>query len=251
MLNLFEFEYLRFKNNRVLFLLPILLIVIGFSGVLLTQIYTDGSISSYLTLFNIYNAYAQFVFLFISFIYIYSFSEDFSKGSYAFYRQIGYSLRKCLFVKLVLLYIPTALIVTFFIVLSALKFQIHEILKIVIAVITINFGLLFCIVFSLFLSLLLKKKTMFAAVTNFIIYIACNILNLVLLGLTNPLDGNSLSTSMVKYLFLGNISNQSIVRTHWNFETQNFLFAVMPSIVYVLIFGIIIYIYSGRKNYET
>ncbi|WP_460058743.1 hypothetical protein [Pseudolactococcus yaeyamensis] len=99
--------------------------------------------------------------------------------------------------------------------------------------------------------MLLKKKTMFAAVTNFIIYIACNILNLVLLGLTNPLDGNSLSTSMVKYLFLGNISNQSIVRTHWNFETQNFLFAVMPSIVYVLIFGIIIYIYSGRKNYET
>lgn len=250
MLKLFKFEYLRLKNNRTLFLLPILLIIVGFSGILLTQIYSSANTSSHLTLFNIYNAYAQFVFLFISFIYIYTFSEDFAKGSYAFYRQIGYSLRKCLFVKVVLLYIPTALVVTLFIGLSALKFQIHDFSKVMIAIVTINFGLLFCIVFSLFLSVIFKK-TMFASVTNFIIYIACNILNLVFLGLTNPLDGNSLSTGMIKYLFLGNISNQSVVKTHWIFETWNFLFAIVPSIVYILLFGSVIYIYSGRKNYKT
>ena len=250
MSNLFRFEFLRLKNNRLLFLLPALLIVVGFSGILLTQIYANGSLSSHLTLFNIYNAYAQFVFLFVSFVYIYSFSEDFSRGSYAFYRQIGFSLRKCLFVKLVLLYLPSGLITSVFIVLSALKFRIHEFSKVLLAVLSINLGLIFCIVFSLFLSVIIKK-TMIAVVSNFIIYIACNILNLVSVGLMNPLDGNSLSTSMIKYLFLGTISNRSIVGTGWDFEKWHFLLATLPTIVYILAFGLFVYFYSGKKNYES
>lgn len=241
MFNLFKFEALRLKNNRILVLLPILLVIVGFSGISLTQIY-DSHAPSNLTMFNIYNAYAQFVFLFVSFVYIYSFSEDFAKGSYAFYRQIGYSLRKCLFVKFILLYLPTGIIVSAFLGLAGLKYQVHDFSKVGISILSINLGLLFCIAFSLFLSIIFKK-TMFAAATNFVIYIACNILNLVALGLTNPLDGNSLSTSVIKYLFLGSVSNHSIVKVHWNLENLGSVLATIPTLVYLLIFGIVIYLY--------
>lgn len=247
MKRLIKFEFLRLKNNKILFFLPLLLVIIGFSGILLNNVYYNETSTPQLMMFNIYNSYAQFTFLFVSFIYIYYFSEDFGKGSYSFYKQIGYSLSKCLFTKAFLLFIISVLTIDFFFIVTALALEINSLSYVLLLISSINVCLLFCIVFSLFLSMLFKK-TMIATVINFAIYILCNILNLVAFGLSNPLDGNSLNTTTIKYLATGDLTHKSLSTTSWHFDTLKVPFSIGLPIIYSLLFICIIYFFIRKER---
>lgn len=249
MKKLLIFEFLRLKNNKILFILPSLLILIGISGILLSSVYFGTQSNYKLVCFNIYNAYAQFTFLFVSYIYIYYFSEDFKKGIYSFYRQIGYSLRSCLFTKFLLLVLISILFVDLFFLFIICFFKAQDASYVALLISSVDVSIIFCITFSLFLSVLFKK-TLIAVAVNFAIYILSNVLNLILFGLANPSDGNSLNTTTIKYLSTGELSHKSLSTVNWDFDSMKIIFSLGTPIVYSLILLLIIYIWTKKERVQ-
>lgn len=248
MSKLFKFEFLRLRNNKLLILLPFLLIIIGFLGVLLNEIYFKSA-NDQIVLYNIYNAYAQFTFLFISFVYIFCFSEDFNKGIYSFYEQIGFPLRISLLVKSVLVFFISLITIDTYLIAAAIFLHIHNISYLAILIVSLNVCLLFSVIFSLFLSVLFKK-TMIATIINFAIYIVCDVLNLVAFGLFNPLDGNSLNTTTIRYMATHVVTHRSLSQVNWNFNTWKIPFSIGLPIVYSLIFIFIIMMFTKKTKKE-
>jgi hypothetical protein len=226
--------------------LPLILILIGFSGILLSNIYSQNS-DSRIIMFNIYNAYAQFTFLFVSFIYIYYFSEDFNKGGYAFYKQIGYSLKACFKIKSFILFLISAITVDIFLILAALFLKIGDLVFISTTIISMTICLLYNIVFSAFLSFIFKK-TMVATVINFAIYIISNVLNLITFGLINPMDGNSLNTVIIKYLASNTVTHKTLSKFSDKFHPWEFPLSTVIPFIYTIVFIVILYLLTKEKK---
>src|SRR5665647_1149189 len=85
MKRLFVFQGIRMCNNRILFLLPLLLIIIiGISGIFLGYLYGGSDATPKTRLLFLYNAYLQFAFLFLLYVFISTFAKDFSNGTYTY-----------------------------------------------------------------------------------------------------------------------------------------------------------------------
>lgn len=91
---------------------------------------------------------------------------------------------------------------------------------------------------------------MIATIINFAIYIVCDVLNLVAFGLFNPLDGNSLNTTTIRYMATHVVTHRSLSQVNWNFNTWKIPFSIGLPIVYSLIFIFIIMMFTKKTKKE-
>lgn len=230
---LLEFELKRLKYRKILMLLPLILITIGIAGILLGSAY-HNDFTPKLNMLNVYNAYSQFAFLFLSYIYISVLTEDFSKGYYRFYEQLGYSLSKCLFVKSLILFIISIIVTDLFLIIYSSIINVADAQYIGLMLLSVDLGFLFILFLSNVLALIFKKVTI-ATVLSFALYIFFDFANLIAYGLTNPCDANSLSCVTFGQLSGLDLTHDSLSKLSLNFVDNSFIFTTLPAIVYCLI----------------
>lgn len=233
MKKLLKFELKRFKHRKILILLPLILIAIGVAGLLLGSAY-HNNFTPKLNMLNVYNAYSQFAFLFVSYIYISVLTEDFSKGYYRFFEQIGYSLSKCIFIKSLILFIISIIVTDLFMIIYALIINVADLQYLGLMLISVDLGLLFILLLSNVLALIFKKVTI-ATVLSFVLYIVFDFANLVAYGLTNPCDANSLACVTFGQLSGLELTHDSLSKLNLNFVDNSVIFTTLPAIIYCLI----------------
>lgn len=250
MKKLVNFEFKRLKNKKIIILLPILLLLIGFAGILLGNLYFKSG-SDKVRLLQIYSAYVQFVFIFTSYVYISTFTNDYANGNYAFIKQIGYSFGKILFAKTIILYLITVVSTNLFLIIASFYLQCTDVSYLVILIISLNLSLLFVILFALFISLIIRKTTQ-ATLVTFGAFIVFNITNLVTFGLTNPSDANSISFVTLQKLASLPITHDTLSTIDLDFIKYRYLLITLPSIFWIglLLLVIIILVKKGVSKNE-
>lgn len=79
MSRLFKFEIKRMKYKKIHIILPLIIISIGLVGIITGNAFNEN-LTSKVKMLNIFQAYTQFSFIFLGFVYIYLFTEDSIKG---------------------------------------------------------------------------------------------------------------------------------------------------------------------------
>lgn len=244
--NLLKFEFKRLWSKKIIIFLPIILIAIGTSGILLGSVY-GNDFNEKVLLLNVYNAFTQFSFLFLSFIYISVLAEDFSKGNYKFLQQLGFSLEKLMLIKLMILYLISIVVADLFIIVYATVINIPDWSFVMLMIGTVDLGLLFIVFLSNLLSIIFKR-IMTATVVSFILYIIFDFVNLVLFGLTNPCDANSLSCVTLGQLAGLPLTHDSLSTLTLNYEQYSLLFTMLPSAIYCLVLFVILFVLLKREE---
>lgn len=75
MSRLFKFEIKRMKYKKIHIILPLIIISIGLVGIITGNAFNEN-LTSKVKMLNIFQAYTQFSFIFLGFVYIYLFTED-------------------------------------------------------------------------------------------------------------------------------------------------------------------------------
>lgn len=122
MSRLFKFEIKRMKYKKIHIILPLIIISIGLVGIITGNAFNEN-LTSKVKMLNIFQAYTQFSFIFLGFVYIYLFTEDSVKGTDKYISQLGYSLAVQILFKSLILYAYTLIITTAFIIGYATAFQ--------------------------------------------------------------------------------------------------------------------------------
>lgn len=246
MKQLFVFEFKRMRNKKVLYFLPLIIMVIGIVGILLGNVYGNDMNDKVLIL-NVYNAFSQFAFLFLSFIYISVLADDFNKGSYKFFNQLGYRLGQCMFVKSFILLVVTLVVTDIFVIIYSLIINITDWSYVLLAMCSIDLGLLFILILSNVLSIILKK-IMSATVISFALYIVFDFFNLLCYGLTNPCDANSLACVTLGQLAGIALTHDSLSRLSLNYFEHSWLFITFPNVIYsFLLMGVLLFLIRKEK----
>lgn len=79
------------KYKKIHIILPLIIISIGLVGIITGNAFNEN-LTSKVKMLNIFQAYTQFSFIFLGFVYIYLFTEDSIKGTDKYISQLGYSL---------------------------------------------------------------------------------------------------------------------------------------------------------------
>ena len=79
------------KYKKIHIILPLIIISIGLVGIITGNAFNEN-LTSKVKMLNIFQAYTQFSFIFLGFVYIYLFTEDSVKGTDKYISQLGYSL---------------------------------------------------------------------------------------------------------------------------------------------------------------
>ena len=103
MSRLFKFEIKRMKYKKIHIILPLIIISIGLVGIITGNAFNEN-LTSKVKMLNIFQAYTQFSFIFLGFVYIYLFTEDSIKGTDKYISQLGYSLAVQILFKSLILY---------------------------------------------------------------------------------------------------------------------------------------------------
>ena len=248
MKRLFVFQGIRMCNNRILFLLPLLLIIIiGISGIFLGYLYGGSDATPKTRLLFLYNAYLQFTFLFLLYVFVSTFAKDFSNGTYTYMKQIGYSMSKCLVSKSVILFLCSIFVINIFMVITSLAFHNTDLEFLVLMLLSINLAVIFIIFFAMALSLTIKK-TMPATLTGYGMFILLNIVNLVGYGITNPADGNSLSYTTFSALSGQTISHYSLSKVIIDYEKYRYILTTVPAFFWICILLIVVVFLLKKKS---
>lgn len=243
---LFRFEMKRMKYKKIHIILPLIIVAIGLIGIISGNAF-NVNMDNKVRMVNIFQAYTQFSFLFLGFVYIYLFTEDVSKGTNRYISQLGYSQLQQIFVKSVLLYVYTILIVVLFILGYAASIQLLDASYLLLIVSSIVAGTLFTLLFACLMSLLLKK-TLLATVIHFLFFILFDILNIFVFGLTNPCDSNSLSTVTIRSVSGIATTHRSLDTLHLDFDRFQWVYSLCPSLVYSIIIGVVVLVILMRKD---
>lgn len=251
MKELLLFQIKRLKNKNILTLIPGLLVVIGIMGLLLgIMVYGKGASPAF-WLVSVYNAYTQFTFLFMIYVFISTFSDDFSNGIYAFMKQIGYSFSRCILSKAIAVYVMTFLGTNVFILITNFISGNEDFNYLFTILLSVNLSLVFIVLFAIILSLLIKK-TMTATLVGYGSFLVMNILNFVGFGLTNPADGNSISSVTIRFLAGRPLEHYSLKTTNIDFEKYGFQLATLPVLTwdFILLLIVIFLIKKEAKRNE-
>ena len=103
------------KYKKIHIILPLIIISIGLVGIITGNAFNEN-LTSKVKMLNIFQAYTQFSFIFLGFVYIYLFTEDSVKGTDKYISQLGYSLAVQILFKSLILYAYTLIITTAFII---------------------------------------------------------------------------------------------------------------------------------------
>ncbi|MDR2044794.1 MAG: hypothetical protein LBQ15_10635 [Clostridium sp.] len=224
----------RLKNRKILLLLPILLLVIGAMGLVLGILFYGQDASPKMWLVSVYNSYTQFTFLFMIYVFVSTFSDDFAKGIYAFMKQVGYPLNQCIFTKAIAMYLVSFLGTNLFLIMTNIMSGNTDDPYLLMILVSVNLSLIFIILFAIVLSLLVKK-TLAATLTGYGLFLLMDVLNFVGFGLTNPSDGNSISSVAIRVLAGQPLDHYSLSRMNLDFEKYGFLYATIPVLAWVLV----------------
>lgn len=250
MKKLLVFQLIRFKNKNILLLMPGLLLGIGFMGLLLGVMVYGINAAPEMWLVSVYNAYTQFTFLFLINIFVSTFSDDFTNGIYNFMRQIGCSFKQCIWSKAICIYFMTFIGTNVFILFTYFISANNDIKYLSTIMISVNFSLIFIILFAIILSLTIKK-TMTATLIGYGSFLIMNILNFIGFGLTNPADGNSISSVTIRFLAGGSLDHYSLKTTNIDFQKYGFLLAILPVVAWDFILLMMVFFLikrEGKKN---
>lgn len=234
MKKLLTFQATRMRNNKTLFLLPLLLIIIGISGLFLANLFYGEQASAKEKLLCLYNAYSQFTFLFLVYLFVSTFTSDYKNGVYSFMNQIGFSVGRCLVSKSVIVLAVSFIVTNVFIAIANFIFGNSDVEYLILLLVTINLTLIFTILFSMMLSLIFKK-TMVATLIGYGSFVILNIINLVGFGLTNPADSNSISYITLSSLAGQQTTHYSISKLGMDFYQYRYALIIVPIIVWILI----------------
>lgn len=248
MKNLLLFQLKRLKNKNVLILLPCLLILIGFFGLFFGVVFYGKQAPPAMWLVSVFNAYTQFSFLFLIYIFVSTFTDDFHNGVYSFLKQLGFSYKQCLICKVISVYVICFIGTNIFMILTNLIGGNKDINFLLIILLSVNLSLVFIILLTVILSLVLKK-TMTATLVGYGLFLIMNIINYIGFGLTNPADGNSISSVALRHLADNSmIEHYSLKRTTINFDKYGSLLAVMSPLIWDLILILIVLILVKRED---
>ena len=247
MSKLIKFEIKRMKYKKIHIILPLIIISIGLVGIISGNAFNEN-LTNKMKMVNIFQAYTQFSFIFLGFIYIYLFTEDFVKGTEKYISQLGYSLPVQIFFKAFILYVYTLVITLVFIVGYALSINYLDLGYLMLMLCSITAASLFTIMFSCLMSIIFKK-TLEATAFQLLFFILFDVLNIFAFGLTNPCDANSLATVTIRYISEIPIAHKSLETINLNFEAFKWVYTITPSIVYSIIIGIVILVLlNGRAG---
>lgn len=249
---LFFFEIKRMKYKKIHIILPLIVIAIGLIGIISGNAFNEA-MTNEIRMVNVFQAYTQFSFIFLGFIYIYLFCEDYSKGTDQFISQLGYSKAKQIFIESIILYLYTILIVMLFIVAYALSIGCFNLSYLMLILFAIVAGTLFTLMFSCFLSMVFKKA-LNATAFQFLFFILFDVLNIFAYGLTNPCDSNSLATVTIRYLSGISVTHKSLSTLDLEFEKMKWVYTICPSLVYSGILFVAIFVllsFNGGSTYVT
>lgn len=246
MSRLFKFEIKRMKYKKIHIILPLIIISIGLVGIITGNAFNEN-LTSKVKMLNIFQAYTQFSFIFLGFVYIYLFTEDSIKGTDKYISQLGYSLAVQILFKSLILYAYTLIITTAFIIGYAISIHFTDLDYLILIVCSIAAALLFTITFACLMSIIFKKA-LDATAFQLVFFIIFDVLNIFTFGLTNPCDANSLATVTVRYISGIPIAHQSLESIKLDFETFKWVYTITPSIVYsIIIIIIILVILCGKR----
>lgn len=144
MSRLFKFEIKRMKYKKIHIILPLIIISIGLVGIITGNAFNEN-LTSKVKMLNIFQAYTQFSFIFLGFVYIYLFTEDSIKGTDKYISQLGYSLAVQILFKSLILYAYTLIITTAFIIGYAISINFTDLDYLLLIVCSIAAALLFTI----------------------------------------------------------------------------------------------------------
>lgn len=235
MSRLFYFQYVRLKNQKLLILLPILLLFIGGSGILLGYIYyEDMNANPQMWLLSLYNSYTQFTFLFLIYIFVSFFTNDFANGIYPYMKQIGFSIKKCIVSKAVLLFLIPFIGMNMFFVITSLAVGNKDCYFLFLILFSVNLSLVFIVLFTLLLSLLIRK-TMVATLSGYSLFVVMNIVNFFGFGLTNPADGNSISSITFQAICGMEVTHYSLKTLDLDYNKYSLVLTAGPTVIWILI----------------
>lgn len=246
MSRLFKFEIKRMKYKKIHIILPLIIISIGLVGIITGNAFNEN-LTSKVKMLNIFQAYTQFSFIFLGFVYIYLFTEDSIKGTDKYISQLGYSLAVQILFKSLILYAYTLIITTAFIIGYAISIHFTDLDYLILIVCSIAAALLFTITFACLMSIIFKKA-LDATAFQLVFFIIFDVLNIFTFGLTNPCDTNSLATVTVRYISGIPIAHKSLESIKLDFETFKWVYTITPSIVYSIIIIIIILVLLCGKR---
>lgn len=233
MKSLFNFEFIRLKNKQLLLLMPLIFLIIGIAGMLLSNVFYK-EVNSEVKILSVLNAYNQFTFIFFSFIYIYIYSTDIKNGINIYITQIGFSLKQIVFCKTLLLYLIS--LVSSNITLTILFFTLgnQDTSYLFTLLLDLDLNLLFIIFFSLFLSLIFKN-TMTATLICFAMFIVFNTANLLFWGLFNQADPNSISYNAILASLNQPIEQKSLASLEINLADYKYILILLPNIIWIVL----------------
>lgn len=248
MSKLIKFEIKRMINNKILFLLPILLIIIGFAGMAISFATGNQENLPEIKFLSIYSAYTQLTYLVLIYVFINSFASDFSNGVYPFMTFMGFSTAKCIRSKLYILTFTSVLIIDIFTVIASVTLRNTNYNLLILTLVSLDLSAIFIILFSLFLSLTIKKSLP-ATLFGYAMFVVFDIVNLFLYGLTNQADQNSISTSTL-YAISGSgvIPNKNLMQLNLDFELNKYIYIFLPSLCWIVLLIIINTLILKRKS---
>lgn len=234
MKKLIHFEMIRLYRRKLVLILPAVIILIGFFGLWLSSVFAGNTTtSSESKILGVYNAYSQFSFIFLSFIYISIFTQDSDKGIDYFLNEFGYSLPIQYFTKFLNMFVISFVTADLFLIILAVILKIKNWYFLFLAISSITVIFLWIISFSLLLSLIVKKA-MLATILNFILYIIFDVCNIVLYGLTNPADPNSIVFTTLSSVIGGDITHRTLAKVTWDLNAHAFMYSSMIPFVYTI-----------------
>ena len=223
----------------MLFLTLSLIFLIGILGYILNVVFYSKVSNPRLSMLSLYNSYTQFSYLMLVYVFVYTFANDFSKGINIFMEQIGYSVKKVISAKVLVLSIIIIPLVDVIFLVMNFVYGNTDFKYLLLLILIVDLGLIFIISLSIVLSLFLKK-TMPATLTLYGLYIIFNILNLFLYGATNPADGNSFSTYILHKLIGVSSGNSYLDKLNVPIETWGVFFAIAIPSIWIALLAILI-----------
>ncbi len=117
----------------------------------------------------------------------------------------------------------------------------------IIILISVNLSLIFIILATMVLSITIKK-TMTATLMGYCSFVIMNILNFIGFGVTNPADGNSISSVTIRVLAGRAVEHYSLKTLDIDFEKYGFILATLPVIIWDLILLLVVIILINKET---
>ncbi len=245
---LMSFEGLRMFNTKRALFLVIAYFVTGLSGVLIGSIYTDQGMTNIDVFLFIISAFNQFVFIFISYFYIVSVTNDFEHHIFFMYHQYGIPPKKAMASKILLNFMVSLVSAFLFVGASFFLLGLKDNHVLFSSLVEVALAVLFSVLFASMIAFLCRK-TMLAFIVNFIGFILFNVGNLAFRGMLSPADVNGLPFAAIRIIASRpNGRDLEWMNTLTILQTKPFLVLLMSGCASCLIAFLLLAIVINKKK---